>query len=154
MDPVTIALAAAMGASRMGQKGLGYKGRMQDLRARIKSLRRNRELMQGQKAALEEQASGVRGKLVGQRGLWGPNTEQQRVDRTTERARAILAAREKDLNYAIKAAKRNKRMAKYQLIGAGAEEAAGFGIGISDFGGGDPGSGGGVNTRYGYLGPR
>ncbi|WP_333674836.1 hypothetical protein [Glutamicibacter sp.] len=154
VDPLSLALAGTMGAARMGQKAIGLKGEFRNLRYNLKRLRTQRQLLQGSKAALEEQASGARGKLISQRGLYGPNTEQQRLDTMTERARAVLAARERDINFAIKEAKRKKRL---RWLNFGLEmggDAAATGLGINELSGGDEGGGGHKGSYYEYLGPR
>lgn len=134
VDPVSVALAGTMGLQRIGQGLLGAKQGRTELKNRIKDLRARRTLLGVRRTEVGENRDVSKQKLMSQRGIYGPNTESQRVDTVTARAMQRLALEEASINRAIHAAKRARRLAKYGAYVGWVPEVASTGLAIHELG--------------------
>lgn len=128
VNPLTLVLAGAMGAQRIGTGLLGAKQARTDLKNRIKDLRARRTLLGFRKQEATEGRDISKQKLMSQRGIWGPSTEGQRIDTVYGRAMKRLQLEGDSINRAIDAAKRARRLAKYGAYTGWVPEAAATGL--------------------------
>ena len=145
MDPATaVALAAVMGAQRIGAGLIGAKQGRTELKNKIRDLRARRLLLGVRRQEVGENRDISKQKLMSKRGIYGPSTEGQRVDTVTARAMQRLALEEASINRAIDAAKRARRLAKYGAYTGWVPEVAATGLAINELG---PSASGGSGTN-------